>query len=193
MMKKNLALALVSLALLQGCAGVFVAGGATGGGMATDRRTIGTQLEDQAIEMRALNRLGETKPLWEQSKVSVISTKGKVLLVGQAPTEDYRLQAEQVVKGVPGVAQVYNEIRLAEPVSLSVRTQDTWLTSKVKSSLIAEKNIDATKIKVVTENGEVFLIGLVTQREADISVQIARNVSGVKRVVTVFEFIQAVN
>lgn len=192
-MKKTVALALASLTLLQGCAGMFVAGGATGGSMATDRRTIGTQIEDQTIEMRALNRLGATKPLWDQSKISVISTKGKVLLVGQAPTEDYRQQAEQVVKGVPGVDEIYNEIRLAEPVSLSVRTQDTWLTSKVKSSLIAEKNIDGTKIKVVSENGEVFLIGLVTQREADISVQIARNVSGVKRVITMFEFIQAAN
>ncbi|PSJ46690.1 osmotically-inducible protein OsmY [Zobellella endophytica] len=192
MMNKPLLLIVFSsLLLLQGCAGMVAAGAATGGAAAVDRRTLGTQLGDQAIEMRALHRLGETKPLWDQSKLSVISTNGKALLLGQTPTEAYRSQAEEVVGGVPGVEEVFNEIRLGQPVSLAVRSQDTWITSKVKSTLLAEKNIDGTKIKVVTENAEVFLLGLVTQREADIAVQLSRNISGVAKVVTVFEYVQA--
>jgi osmotically-inducible protein OsmY len=191
MMKQRYLLVLASLVLLQGCAGVMLTGAGTGVNSATDRRTLGTQLSDQTIDMRALHRLGETKPLWDDSRLAVITTNGKTLLIGQTPTEAYRQQAENIVKGVPGVAEVFNEIRLGQPVDLAGRSQDTWLTSKVKSSLLAEKNIDGTKIKVVTENEEVFLIGLVTRKEADISVQLTRNISGVKRVITVFELVQA--
>ncbi len=190
-MKQRYLLVLTTLVLLQGCAGVMLTGAGTGVGSATDRRTLGTQLSDQTIDMRALHRLGETKPLWDDSRLAVITTNGKTLLIGQTPTEAYRQQAEKIVKGVPGVSEVFNEIRLGQPVDLAGRSQDTWLTSKVKSTLLAEKNIDGTKIKVVTENGEVFLIGLVTQKEADISVQLTRNISGVKRVITVFELVQA--
>ena len=186
----KLLMILTSLVLLQGCAGLLVAGGATGGAMATDRRTVGTQLSDQTIEMRALHRLGETKPLWDNSRLAVVTTNGKALLLGQTPDDNGRRQAEEVVRGVPGVQDVFNEIRIGQPVSLSVQSRDTWLTSKVKSTLLAEKNLDGTKIKVVTENSEVFLIGLVTQREADIAVLLTRNIGGVAKVVTVFEYVQ---
>jgi osmotically-inducible protein OsmY len=191
MMKQGYTLILASVLLLQGCAGVMLTGAGTGVNSATDRRTLGTQISDQTIDMRALHRLGATKPLWDDSRLAVITTKGKTLLIGQTPTDTYRQQAEDIVRGVPGVSEVFNEIRIGQPVELAGRSQDTWLTSKVKSTLLAEKNIDGTKIKVVTENGEVFLIGLVTQKEADISVQLTRNISGVKRVITVFEFVQA--
>ena len=190
-MKPHYLVILGSVLLLQGCPGVMLVGAGTGIGSATDRRTVGTQISDQAIDMRATHRLGATQPLWADSRLVVITTNGKSLLIGQAPTEAYRQQAEDVVKGVPGVTEVFNEVRLRQPLDVTARSQDTWLTSKVKSTLLAEKNIDGTKIKVVTENGEVFLIGLVTQQEADISVQLARNINGVKRVITVFEFIQA--
>jgi osmotically-inducible protein OsmY len=191
MMKQRHLLLLAAFTLLQGCAGVMMAGAGTGVGSVTDRRTVSTQVSDQAIDMRALHRLGETKPLWDDSRLAVITTNAKTLLIGQTPTEAYRQQAEEIVRSVPGVAEVFNEIRLGQPLSLSARSQDTWLTSKVKSTLLAEKNIDGTKIKVVTENAEVFLIGLVTQKEADIAVQLTRTISGVARVVTVFEFVQA--
>ena len=190
-MKARLLLCFGTAVLLQGCAGVMVAGAGTGVGAAVDRRPVSTQVSDQAIDMRALHRLGETKPLWDDSRLAVITTNAKTLLIGQTPTEEYRRQAEEIVRGVPGVAEVYNEVRLGQSLSLAARSQDTWLTSKVKSTLLAEKNIDGTKIKVVTENSEVFLIGLVTQKEADIAVQLTRSISGVARVITVFEFIQA--
>lgn len=190
-MKARLLLCFGTAVLLQGCAGVMVAGAGTGVGAAVDRRPVSTQVSDQAIDMRALHRLGETKPLWDDSRLAVVTTNARTLLIGQTPTEEYRRQAEEIVRGVPGVAEVYNEVRLGQPLSLAARSQDTWLTSKVKSTLLAEKNIDGTKIKVVTENSEVFLIGLVTQKEADIAVQLTRSISGVARVITVFEFIQA--
>ncbi|MFP2770091.1 division/outer membrane stress-associated lipid-binding lipoprotein [Oceanisphaera sp. KMM 10153] len=191
MMKQGYMLILTSALLLQGCAGAMLVGTGTGVGSVTDRRTFGTQISDQTIDMRALHRLGATKPLWDDSRFAVITTNGKSLLIGQTPTDVYRQQAEDIVRGVPGVSEVFNEVRIGQPVELAGRSQDTWLTSKVKSTLLAEKNLDGTKIKVVTENGEVFLIGLVTRKEADISVQLTRNISGVKRVITVFEFVQA--
>ena len=190
-MKSRYLIVLASALLLQGCAGVMLAGAGTGIGSVTDRRTVGTQLSDQTIDMRATHRLGDTKPLWNDSRLVVITTNGKSLLIGQAPTEQYRQQAEDVVKGVPGVTEVFNEVRLTQPLDITARSQDSWLTSKVKSTLFAEKSLDGTKIKVVTENSEVFLIGLVTQKEADIAVNLARNINGVKRVITVFELIQA--
>ncbi|WMC10134.1 division/outer membrane stress-associated lipid-binding lipoprotein [Oceanimonas pelagia] len=189
-MNKTLVVLLTSLALLQGCAGLVAAGGATGANMITDRRTIGTQLSDQTIEMRALHRLGEEKPMWSESRFAVITTNGKTLLIGQTPTEAHRTRAEEIVRGVPGVTEVFNEVRIGQPLTLTQQSRDTWLTSKVKSTLLAEKNIDGSKLKVVTENTEVFLIGLVTRREADIAVQLTRNVAGVSRVVTAFEYVQ---
>ncbi len=190
-MTSRIILIVASLLLLQGCAGVLLAGAGTGIGSATDRRTVTTQAKDQTIDMRATHRIGETHPLWDDSRVVIITTNGKSLLIGQAPTEEYRAQAEAIVKDVPGVKEVYNEIRLGKPLDITARSQDTWITSKVKSVLLAEKNFDGTKVKVVTENGEVFLIGLVTQKEADTSVELARHVSGVKKVITVFELVQA--
>ncbi|NHI01182.1 division/outer membrane stress-associated lipid-binding lipoprotein [Oceanimonas sp. MB9] len=190
-MNKTAAVLLTSLALLQGCAGLVAAGGATGANVITDRRTLGTQLSDQTIEMRALHRLGEEKPMWNESRFAVITTNGKTLLIGQAPTEAYRARAEEIVRGVPGVTEVFNEVRIGQPLSLTQQSKDTWLTSKVKSTLLAEKNIDGSKLKVVSENGEVFLIGLVTQKEGDIAVQMTRSIAGVRQVMTMFEFVQA--
>ncbi|OXY81171.1 division/outer membrane stress-associated lipid-binding lipoprotein [Oceanimonas doudoroffii] len=190
-MNKTAAVLLTSLALLQGCAGLVAAGGATGANVITDRRTLGTQLSDQTIEMRALHRLGEEKPMWNESRFAVITTNGKTLLIGQAPTEAYRARAEEIVRGVPGVTEVFNEVRIGQPLTLTQQSKDTWLTSKVKSTLLAEKNIDGSKLKVVSENGEVFLIGLVTQKEGDIAVQMTRSIAGVRQVMTMFEFVQA--
>ena len=190
-MKSKLIPLLVLTALLQGCVGVLFAGAGTGIASVTDRRAVSTQVSDQAIDMRATHRLSTTNPLWAESRVVVITTNGKSLLLGQTPTQEFSQQAEQIVKDVPGVTEIFNELRITPPLDITARSQDSWLTSKVKSTLLAEKNIDGTKVKVVTENGEVFLIGLVTQKEADISVQLARNISGVKRVITVFEFVQA--
>ncbi|ART80832.1 BON domain-containing protein [Oceanisphaera avium] len=190
-MKAKLITTLSLSLLLQGCAGVLLAGAGTGVASLTDRRAVSTQVSDHAIDVRATHRLSTTQPLAEKSRVVVITTKGKSLLLGQTPTPELSQQAEEIVKDIPGVEEVFNELRITPPLDITARSQDSVLTSKVKSTLLAEKNIDGTKVKVVTEAHEVFLIGLVTQKEADIAVKLARNVSGVKRVITVFEFIQA--
>lgn len=189
-MNYKLTLFVAGSLLLQGCVGVMFAGAGTGIASVTDRRPVGTQVSDQTIDMRATHRLGASHPLWEESRVVVITTNGKSLLIGQTPSQEYSQQAEEIVKAVPGVTEIFNELRITPPLDITARSQDSWITSKVKSTLLAEKNIDGSKVKVITENGEVFLIGLVTQKEADISVQLARNIAGVKRVVTAFEFVQ---
>ena len=184
MKKPILALALLTGALLlQGCAAVVV-GGAAGTAKATgDRRTLGAQWDDQAIELKAANLLADNKPLSAASKISVYSNNGRVLLVGQTPSDAYKQEAGKIVGRIEGVRHVYNELRLGKPVSIGVRSNDTWITSKVRADMLGTKNFDSTKVKVVTENSEVFLIGLVTRQEGDQAVEIARHVSGVKQVI----------
>ncbi len=113
-----------------------------------------------------------------------------MLLVGQTPSDAYKLEAGKIVARIEGVRHVYNELRLGQPVSIGVRSNDSWITSKVRADMLGAKNFDSAKVKVVTENGEVFLIGLVTRQEGDHAVEIARHVSGVKRVIKAFEFAQ---
>ena len=191
MKKPILALALLTGALLlQGCAAVVV-GGAAGTAKATgDRRTLGAQWDDQAIELKAANLLADNKPLSAASKISVYSNNGRVLLVGQTPSDAYKQEAGKIVGRIEGVRHVYNELRLGKPVSIGVRSNDTWINSKVRADMLGNKKFDSTKVKVVTENSEVFLIGLVTRQEGDQAVEIARHVSGVKQVIKAFEFAQ---
>lgn len=190
-MKKTTIMALVTgTLLLQGCAAVLVGGAAGTASSAGDRRTLSTQWDDQAIELKAANLLADNKALSAASKISVYSNNGRVLLVGQTPTDAYKLAAGQTVGRIEGVRHVYNELRLGKPVSIATRSNDSWITSKVRADMLATKNFDSTKVKVVTENGEVFLIGLVTRKEGEQSVEIARHVSGVTRVIKAFEYAQ---
>ncbi|WP_323884427.1 division/outer membrane stress-associated lipid-binding lipoprotein [Aeromonas hydrophila] len=176
--------------LLQGCAAVVVGGAAGTAKASGDRRTLGAQWDDQSIELKAANLLADNKPLSAASKISVYSNNGRVLLVGQTPSDAYKLEAGKIVARIEGVRHVYNELRLGQPVSIGVRSNDSWITSKVRADMLGAKNFDSAKVKVVTENGEVFLIGLVTRQEGDHAVEIARHVSGVKRVIKAFEFAQ---
>ncbi|MEN8260942.1 MAG: BON domain-containing protein [Pseudomonadota bacterium] len=195
-MTNNLTLIILSLitsVILSGCVAV-AAGGATaaGVGMLHDRRTSGAYLKDEGIEMKASMKLGEHVDITEQAHVNITSYNGAVLLTGEAPSEELRDKIVSVVRIVPGVKVVYSEIVVAEPSSLTTRSHDSLITSKVKTSLIGIRDIpgfDATRVKVVTENGTVYLMGLVSKKEADAVVEKARWVSGVKRVAKVFEYI----
>jgi osmotically-inducible protein OsmY len=193
MKNRLLLITVASLALLQGCAGVFVAGAATTASIANDRRTVGSVIDDQNIELKALNAIASRKDMDKASRISATSVNGKVLLVGQTPYSQYSRDAEQLVAKIDGVRQVYNELRISKPVSFSTQSQDSWITSKIKSEMLTTKGVDSTRFKVVTENGEVFLMGLVTREEADKAVNIARHVSGVRKVIKVFEYIQSKN
>lgn len=191
MRKPILLLALLTGSLLlQGCAALFVGGAATTAKVASDRRTVGTQWDDQNIELKAANLLGGNKALSDNSKISVYSNNGRAILIGQTPTEAYKAEAGRIVSRIEGVRHVYNELRIGKPVSLSTRSNDSWITSKVRADMLAAKNFDSGKVKVVTENSEVFLIGLVTRQEGEQAVNIARHVSGVKQVIKAFEYTQ---
>lgn len=177
--------------LLSGCAPVVVGGAATTATVAHDRRTTGSVVEDQAIEMRIKNSFGEDARIDQQTHINVTSYDGIVLLSGEAPSEALRTRAGEIAREAEKVRRVHNEIQLAAPSSMMTRSSDSWITTKVKSSLFGVKieGFDPTSVKVVTENGTVFLMGLVNQAEAAAATEQARQVSGVQRIVKLFEYI----
>lgn len=179
----------LTAALLQGCVGAIVAGGAAGASAATDRRTMGTIVEDQSIEIKAKRAINADGELADQARIGTTSFNGVLLLTGQAPNEDARARAADKVKDIDKVRKVHNEIVVGKPISLQTASRDTWITTKVKSMLLGAKDISANDIKVVTDNGAVYLMGLVTHAEADIASDIASRTDGVERVVRIFEYI----
>jgi len=182
---------LSSQLLLSGCAPVVVGGAATTATVAHDRRTTGSVVEDQAIELRIKNSLSEDAEIDRLAHINVTSYDGIVLLSGEAPSEALRTRAGQIAREAEKVRRVHNEIQLAAPSSMMTRSSDSWITTKVKSSLFGVKieGFDPTSVKVVTENGTVFLMGLVNQAEAAAATEQARQVSGVQRIVKLFEYI----
>lgn len=176
--------------LLQGCVAAAVVGVVGGASVATDNRSLGNQIDDQKIEIDAQAKLSKSDALSDNTNLQVISVNGSVLVIGQAPNSYLRDQAIKAINEVNGVKQLHNQIRVSNTTSFTTKTNDVWLTSKVKTSLFGTDKLDATNIKVVTENGEVFLMGLVTKEQATIAVEIARNVSGVNRVFKIFEYVE---
>lgn len=180
---------LVLFSVLQGCAAVAVVAVTTGASMATDRRSIGNQIDDQSIEVEAYNEIVKNKSLNDNTNLHVISVNGSVLIIGQAPTTHLRDQAIAVINKIDGVVRIHNQIRIGNLTSITTQTNDVWLTSKVKSALFSSDKVSGNKIKVITENAEVFLMGLVTKEEADMAINITRNISGVNRVYKAFEYL----
>jgi len=175
------------LVSLQGCVAV-VAGGMVAGAVATtDRRTLGAQTEDKAIAVKAETRLPQI--VGDAGHVNVNSYNRKVLLTGEVRDEEMKRAVENEVRGITNVDNVINELVVAGPSSYTSRSNDTLITSKVKISLADKKTVSANSFKVVTERGNVYLMGLVTQREGNIAAQVAQGVSGVIRVVKIFEYI----
>jgi osmotically-inducible protein OsmY len=179
--------ALGGAALLQACFPVVAGAFAGGVMMATDRRTVATQTVDQEIEIKALTPLREA--LGERGHVNVTSYNRQVLLTGEVPTEEDKKRAEEVVGKVINVKSVVNELEVAGNSSLGSRSSDALISGKVKASLVDAKDVFANAYKVVTERGVVYLMGIVTEREANRGAEIASRVSGVQRVVKVFEII----
>ena len=189
MRKIAIAIILLSCFSMTGCAGLMVAGAATGAAASQDRRTLPTQLEDQNIEIKTTAALFKNDELWKDTNIDVVSYNTNVLLIGQAPTASLKSKAQTEVEKIPKVTKVYNQIRIAAPISFFAKQNDKYLTSKVKSSMLFTKDFPSGKIKVVTENNEVFLLGIVSQSEAEKAVDIARNIDGVSRVIKVFEIL----
>ncbi|AUU87835.1 MULTISPECIES: division/outer membrane stress-associated lipid-binding lipoprotein [Enterobacteriaceae] len=182
---------LISALLLQGCVGAVVVGSAAvGTKAATDPRTVGTQVDDGTLELRVNSALSKDEQIKKQARINVTAYQGKVLLVGQAPTTDLSSRAKQIAMGVDGATEVYNEIRQGQPIGMGTAASDTWITSKVRTQLLSSDQVKSSNVKVTTENGEVFLLGLVTDREGRAAADIASRVSGVKHVTTAFTMIK---
>ena len=191
-MKRNLLVTLLvgsmTVCSLQGCFPVVAAGVGVGVTSTVDRRTLGTQTEDEAIEWKASSRVGEK--LKDRGHFNFTSYNRKVLLTGEAASEDVKAEAERIVAAIPNVRGVYNELLVGPSSSLGDRSNDSYITSKVKARFVdSGGKFNPVHVKVVTEAGTVFLLGLVTQSEADAAIQIARTTSGVKKVVPIFEII----
>jgi len=186
---RALILAGLSSLLLTSCAELIVVGAATGAVATQDQRTIPTQLEDENIEIKTVNALFKNDELWKDTNIDVLSFNNILLLIGQAPTAKLKQKAGELAEKIPKVRKVYNQIKISAPISFFAKRNDEYLTTKVKSKMLFADNFPSGKIKVVTENSEVFLLGLVSQDEADKAAEIARNVDGVTRVIKVFEVI----
>ena len=178
---------LASALATSGCLPLVATGAAVGTLAALDRRTLGAQTEDQEIELRATNRMRDA--LKQPGGVSVTSFNRKVLLTGQVASEEDKRAAEAAVAGLPNVRSIHNELQVLGRPSLATSAADTSITARVKAALVDAQDLHANVIKVITESGTVYLMGLVSRREADRAAQVASRVSGVQRVVTVFEFI----
>lgn len=189
---KRLLLTLCSAAVLGGsltaCFPLVVGGAMAGGALvAIDRRTSGTQLEDEGIELRAMSRLRDN--IGSRARVSVTSYNRQVLLTGEVLNEQDRKLVEQVVSRVDNVASVVNELAIINSPTLVQRSSDVLITGQVKALLIDTKDLYANAFKVVTERGTVYLMGRVTQREADRATEIVRGARGVQKVVRILEII----
>ena len=185
---RSLLLALAAGTTLSACAPLLIGGAIWGGSLVvSDRRTSGTQIDDQAVELKSVRRISDV--IADRGHVNVTSYNRLVLITGEVPTEADKTAVEQAVMRIENVRSIVNELTLAAPSSLSARSNDTLMTSKVKASMVDAKDIQANAFKVVSERSVVYLMGRVTEREANRAADVARGVSGVQKVVKVFEVV----
>lgn len=175
------------LTSLSGCVEMMVGGAVMGAVATADRRTLGAQTEDKTITVKAELRV--PKIAGSDAHVNIASFNRKVLLTGEVKDEAAKATVEREVRTIDGVQSVDNELEIAGPSSYTSRSSDALITTKVKASLVDMKTISATSFKVVTERGTVFLMGRVTQREGQVAADVARGVSGVQKVVKIFEYL----
>ena len=187
-MRPALLAALAASTLLGACAPLLIGGAMVGGSiMVTDRRTSGTQLEDQGIEMKAAKRVDET--IGERGHINLTSYNRLVLITGEVPTQADKAAVELAAARVENVRSIVNELVIGSASSIGNRSNDTLLTSKVKASMVDAKDVFANAYKVVTERSVVYLMGRVSEREAARATAIARGVSGVTKVVRIFDIV----
>jgi osmotically-inducible protein OsmY len=172
--------------LLGGCAAAVLGGAATGVLVANDRRTVGTVTEDQAIQLKASSRVGERV---KDAHLNFNSYNRLVLITGEVPNAAAREEAERVARGVENVRGVFNEVQVAGNSAMSSRTNDAFLTSKVKARFVDGGKFNPVHVKVVTESSVVYLLGLVNRSEGEAATELARTTSGVQKVVRMFEYL----
>ncbi len=189
-------ISIVVLALIISCLSAcipvaLVAAGATAGGaIVYDKRSMKTMAQDRDTASITLKKINDDPQLRDQTHIAISTFNGLMLMAGQAPTEELRNQAYQIANSTPNVKRIYNEITIEPPTSTTTQSQDAWLTTRVKSAMLAEKGLHSSQIKVITENGAVYLMGIVTHKQADLAATVASQTSGVKKVVRIFEYEQ---
>jgi osmotically-inducible protein OsmY len=181
-----LVVVLALVPLLGGCPVVLLGGGAAAVSAIEDRRTSGTILDDDSIEATVRRTLRER--FGDNTHVNVTSFNRSVLLTGEVPDAARRAEIEKIVQGIGNVRSVTNDLQLATPSSLGARANDSLITGRVKTRLLDASNVNPLHVKVVTENGVVYLMGIVTEQEANDAVEVARTTGGVIKVVKVFEY-----
>jgi osmotically-inducible protein OsmY len=187
MMRKLMILAWVALLpALSGCLAAVAVGGATAAAVGMDRRSVGAYTDDQSIEWKTALAIREK--FGDKVHVNVTSYNRIVLLTGEAPTEEMAKGIQKIAQSMDNVREVRNEIAVSTPTSFQSWADDSYITTKVKAGMLGNKDFNANNIKVVTENGVVYLMGLVTRKEANAAAEVASTTSGVKKVVKVFEY-----
>lgn len=186
--KEIIAIAITTSLLTACLPAAFLAGATAGGSIIADRRTVGTIMQDQKITYKALIQLNSEPQLKNEAHLSVTSFNGVVLILGQAPSRALKKRAYELIKIIPNIRRINNEISVGPPLEASERSHDAWITTKVKAALVAEKGLNSTQIKVVTESNTVYLLGIVTHQQAEMAINVARQLEGVSKVVTLFEF-----
>ena len=174
------------VAVLSGCVAAVVGGAGTAAVIGEDRRTVGTVTEDQGIEFKAESRIRDK---YKDAHINLTSYSRMVLITGEVPDAAAKADVEKIVRAVENVRGIYNEVAVGSISPLSARSNDSFITSKVKARFVDQRKFNAIHVKVVTEADVVYLLGLVKRQEADDAVEIARTTSGVKRVVKLFEYI----
>ncbi|MEJ5863112.1 BON domain-containing protein [Pseudomonas farsensis] len=191
MIPKRLGLIAVTLCLsISGCSSVLTS--ARDSPIEDDRgtRTIGSKIDDSLIETKAAVNISKASPdLDKGSHIVVSSYNGVVLLAGQTPRAELKSLAEQTASQVQRVKKVHNELQVMQPSSILARNNDAWLTTKIKTQMLADANVPGSRVKVITENGIVYLLGLVTQQEGNAATSVVQSVSGVQKIVRLFEYI----
>lgn len=189
-MKKLTVTLLLALTLLStGCMPMIATGAATGALVLHDRRTAGTVIEDHSIEFKAHRTVSAMLEDIRGARVSTISYNNSLLLIGQVPDTNLRDSIEAELRQMDKVLKVHNEIQIGQPTSILTRSTDSWITAKVKSEMLLSRELDPTRVKVITEDGTVYLLGIVSKPEEEIAVDIARHTKGVRKVVKIFEYI----
>ena len=187
---KLISISLLTLSL-SGCAGIFIAGAATTANLVTDTRTTEQIWNDNNIEFEVA-AITNKQPYRGNVRITASSYRGSVVLMGQATTDSERRAFESQAKQMAGVESIHNQVRVKEPLTISAISNDSWITTKVKSALLANARLNGINVKVITEDSEVFLLGVVSREHADIVTEVTRNVSGVKQVIRAFEYSEEV-
>jgi len=153
-------------------------------------RTPGTIFDDEVIESMVLREIRNSNSAFDSAHLVAVSYNGVVLLAGQVESEELKAEAQQAAERIGKARSIHNELEVSGPISYVARSADSWLTTKVKSKLLANKQTEASKVKVVTENGAVYLMGILPRDEADAAVEVARSTFGVQKIVKVFEYLE---